>query len=112
MNATFTCAFNWLFCYAIKERGVCKLVAEYAQEFEGAHVTALIGHARPVSAIVEPNNGKLVSGSWDKPMRVWDVNTTTCTRLNRLSQHFLRNKKGVFNLLIYLNFKLVKSPRS
>merc|ERR1712066_733375 len=42
---------------------------------------ALSGHSEPVSSVVLSSDGQFaLSGSWDKTMRLWDLNSGTTVR--------------------------------
>ena len=40
----------------------------------------LEGHSLPVFRLVQLADGRVVSGSWDRTLKVWNVNTGVCER--------------------------------
>merc|ERR1719305_2225957 len=56
---------------------------------------ALTGHSEPVSCVVLSSDGQFaLSGSWDRTMRLWDLNTGATVRNFQDNGH----KKDVFSV--------------
>jgi len=50
----------------------------YNTLFQGKHLRTLKGHTGGVYCVSVLPDGRVVSGSWDNTLRLWDMNTGTC----------------------------------
>ena len=50
----------------------------------GAETARLEGHSRSLTALCQLADGRLASGSYDKTIRLWDVQTGSCHEITRL----------------------------
>lgn len=63
----------------------------------------LEGHSEPVKCITVLPDGRIVSGSWDKTIKIWDPNSGKCTKT--LKGH----SEGIYSLVVLDNDKLVSA---
>ena len=74
----FSITERWLHDGPVHIQGVLDIITAYSQEFEGICLLTLEGHTYGVSSLAALPDGKLVSGSYDNTIRVWDVSCGTC----------------------------------
>ena len=63
----------------------------------------LEGHSDPVKCIAVLPDGRIVSGSWDKTIKIWDPNSEKCTKT--LKGH----SEGIYCLVVLNNDQLVSA---
>lgn len=71
---------------------------------QNRHVKKLKGHEDRVDILTDMGNGKIVSGSWDGTVRIWDTQTGESVKLNNLPSRWIFSILKIDNTTCALGF--------